>query len=151
MLAMETGNMLVDAQTAFSKQLRRRRGSGALNWLRHRPRECVRLASLEEALGAAPPAHRRRAGLEAIPLESVIGTAEPAKARVFDHAFRPPQTSRRRWERIWIASRRGSSLPPISVYRLGDHHYVDDGHHRVSVARALGMAAIDAEVTVLAA
>jgi hypothetical protein len=28
---------------------------------------------------------------------------------------------------------------------------VDDGHHRVSVANALGMAAIDAEVTELAA
>jgi hypothetical protein len=148
---METGNLLVDAQSAFAKQLRRRRGSGALNWLKRRPRECVRLASLEEALGAAPPASRRSAGLRAIPLESVVGTAEPAKARVFDHAFRPPHTSRRRWERLWMASRRGTSLPPISVYRLGDRHYVDDGHHRVSVARALGMAAIDAEVTELAA
>jgi hypothetical protein len=33
--------------------------------------------------------------------------------------------------------------------RLGDQHFVSDGHHRVSVARALGMAAIDAEVTEL--
>jgi len=33
----------------------------------------------------------------------------------------------------------------------GADHYVADGHHRVSVARALGMAAIDAEVTELAA
>ena len=48
-----------------------------------------------------------------------------------------------------MAARRGAPLPPISVYRLGDRHYVDDGHHRVSVARALGMAAIDAEVTEL--
>jgi hypothetical protein len=147
---METGNMLVDAQTAFSRQLRRRRGSGLVNWLRRRPRESTRLVSLEQALGSAPPAQRRRAGLEAIPLESVVGTAEPAKARVFDCAFRPPQASRRRWEGLWMASRRGNPLPPISVYRLGDVHYVDDGHHRVSVARALGMAAIDAEVTVLA-
>jgi hypothetical protein len=148
---METGNLLVDAQTAFSKQLRRRRGSGALNWLRRRPRECTRLVSLEQALGSAPPAGRRSGGLQAIALESVVGTAEPAKARVFDNAFRPPQTSRRRWERLWMASRRGSPIPPISVYRLGDEHYVDDGHHRVSVARALGMAAIDAEVIELAA
>jgi hypothetical protein len=146
---METGNMHVDAQTAFARQLRRRRRAGALDWLRRRPLECRRLGSLDQALGAAPPAARRRAGLEAIPLESVVGTAEPAKARVFDKLFRPPRTSRRRWEHIWMANRRGAALPPISVYRLGDEHYVDDGHHRVSVARALGMVAIDAEVTVL--
>jgi hypothetical protein len=149
-MSMETGNLLVDAQTAFSKQLRRRRGSGVLHRLRRRPPDSRRLASLEQALGAPAPAHRRRAGLQAIPLESVIGTAEPAKARVFDYAFRPPHASRRRWERLWMATRRGTPLPPISVYRVGQSHYVDDGHHRVSVARALGMAAIDAEVTVLA-
>ncbi len=48
-----------------------------------------------------------------------------------------------------MAARRGAALPPISLYRLGERHYVDDGHHRVSVAHALGMAAIDAEVTEL--
>jgi hypothetical protein len=41
----------------------------------------------------------------------------------------------------------GGALPPISVYRLGERHFVRDGHHRVSVAHSLGMAAIDAEVT----
>jgi hypothetical protein len=148
---METGNLLVDAQTAFARQLRRRRRAGAINWLRRRPGERSRLASLEQALGSTPPAGRRRAGLQAIPLETVVGTAEPAKARVFDSGFRPPYTSRHRWERLWMASRRGAAIPPISVFRIGDEHYVDDGHHRVSVARALGMAAIDAEVTELAA
>jgi hypothetical protein len=146
---METGNLLIDAQTAFTRQLRRRRRAGALNWLRRRPRECARLASLETVLGPKPPSSRRRAGLQAIPLESVVGTAEVAKTRVFDSAFRPPHASRHRWERLWMASRRGAPLPPISVYRIGDEHYVDDGHHRVSVARSLGMAAIDAEVTEL--
>ena len=85
--------------------------------------------------------------MRAVPLSSIVGTAEPAKARVFDESFRPASTSRRRWERLWVAARRGAPLPPISVYRVGDQHFVGDGHHRVSVARALGMAAIDAEVT----
>ena len=40
-------------------------------------------------------------------------------------------------------------LPPISVYRFEGRHYVRDGHHRVSVARALGQADIDADVTEL--
>jgi hypothetical protein len=145
---METGNLMIDAQTAFARQRRRRRRVRAAAWLRRRAQQPT-LASLDQALGAAPPASRCPAGLQAIPLASVVGTAEPAKARAFDCCFRPSESSRQRWERLWIAGRRGAPLPPISVFRLGDEHFVDDGHHRVSVAHALGMAAIDAEVTEL--
>jgi hypothetical protein len=148
---METGNLMIDAQTAFARQRRRRRRAKAMGWLRRRPRACLELLRLDEALGAAPPATRRAAGLRAIPVESIVGTAESAKAHAFDNSFRPPNSSRRRWEGLWIAGRRGAALPPISVFRLGDQHFVGDGHHRVSVARALGMAAIDAEVTELGA
>src|SRR5918912_595858 len=45
------------------------------------------------------------------------------------------------------AQRRGQDMPPISVYRIGDLHFVRDGHHRVSVARAQGRTHIDAYVT----
>ena len=38
-------------------------------------------------------------------------------------------------------------MPPIDVYRIGDLHFVQDGHHRVSVARALGDTDINAHVT----
>jgi hypothetical protein len=146
---METGNLTVDAQTAFARERRRHLRSRAINWLRRRPQACRRLASLEDALHGGSPMRRRAVGLRPIPLESIVGTAESAKARVFDASFRPPATSRRRWERLWVAGRRGAPLPPISVYRIGDRHFVNDGHHRVSVAHALGMAAIDAEITEL--
>jgi hypothetical protein len=144
---VETGNLLIDAQSAFARQRRRRRFDKLVGRLRG---STAQLGSLEDALGERPPALRRLAGLQAISLCSVVGTAEPAKARVFDGRFRVPETSRRRWEALWLANRRGAAVPPISVFRVGDRHYVDDGHHRVSVAKALGMAAIDAEVTVLA-
>jgi hypothetical protein len=146
---METGNLMVDAQSAFARERRRRRRDRATGWLLRRRRHDGCMARLEEVLGAKPPAIRRRVGLRAVPLESIVGTAEPAKARAFDHSFRPPSTSRRRWEGLWMAARRGAPLPPISLYRLGDRHFVGDGHHRVSVAHALGMTAIDAEVTEL--
>jgi hypothetical protein len=42
-------------------------------------------------------------------------------------------------------------MPPIDVYRVGDRHFVRDGHHRVSVARSLGATRIDAEVVELEA
>jgi hypothetical protein len=65
----------------------------------------------------------------------------------FDRQFRPTTARvRARWERIANAMRRGETLPPISVYRIGDVHFVRDGHHRVSVARALGRSEIEAYV-----
>jgi len=147
---METGNLIIDAQAAYARQRRRGRRERMRRWLLGRPGQSGGLASLDAALGAAPPAGRGVAGLQAIALESIVGTAEPAKARAFDRRFRAAATSRSRWERLWMAGRRGAPLPPISVYRLGDEHFVSDGHHRVSVAHALGMAAIDAEVIELA-
>ena len=68
--------------------------------------------------------------------------------RDFDRKFRPTSNRvRQRWERLDLAQRRGVSLPPIDVYRVGDLHFVKDGHHRVSVARASGQKTIEAYVT----
>jgi hypothetical protein len=144
---METGNLMIDAQTAFARERRRRRRDSVLRWLLRRPVCANHLQSLEAKLGRTAPAAGQRVGLRAIALDTIVGTAEEAKIRSFDHRFRPAAVSRHRWERIWIAGRRGASLPPISVFRLGEEHFVIDGHHRLSVAQSLGMTAIDAEVT----
>jgi hypothetical protein len=40
----------------------------------------------------------------------------------------------------------GTGIPPIDVYRIGELHFVEDGHHRVSVARAKGDTTIEAHV-----
>jgi hypothetical protein len=37
-------------------------------------------------------------------------------------------------------------LPAVSLYKIGEHYFVRDGNHRVSVARFHGAPAIDAEV-----
>jgi hypothetical protein len=88
--------------------------------------------------------------VQPIAVESIVGTVDPHKAEAFDAEFRPPPYGRTRWSQMCHAAQAGSALPPISVYRFGGRHYVRDGHHRVSVARALGQADIDAEVTELA-
>jgi ParB-like chromosome segregation protein Spo0J len=54
---------------------------------------------------------------------------------------------RSRWEELALAQRRGVPIPPIEVYRVGDQHFVIDGHHRVSIAMATGRETIDAYVT----
>ena len=46
-----------------------------------------------------------------------------------------------------MAQRKGQAMPPIDVYRIGELHFVKDGHHRVSVARELGYEVIEAYVT----
>jgi hypothetical protein len=148
---MYTGNLLIDAQSAFARERRGARRERVVRWLTRRPRACSRLLSLDHALAGAPPATRSALGLHAIALDSIVGTTEQAKVDTFDRRFRPPSISRGRWQRLWMAARRGSPLPPISVMRVGEQHFVVDGHHRVSVAHSLGMSAIDAEVTLLRA
>ena len=87
--------------------------------------------------------------MQAIAVASISGTTDPHKAAAFDREFRPPQWSRERWKQLYITTQRGTPLPPVSVYRVDDLHFVRDGHHRVSVARAIGADAIDAHVVEL--
>jgi hypothetical protein len=145
---VETGNLMIDAQYAFARERRRRRYEELRQFVLRRAKS-NRLVWIGDEIDPGAPASRRELGLRSIPLDSIVGSAECGKAKAFDSRFRAPSTSRSRWERLWMAERRGSPVPPISVYRVGDEHYVDDGHHRVSVAHALGMDAIDAEVTAL--
>jgi hypothetical protein len=140
-LIPSTGSLGVDADHAFDRARHRARLS------RRRNADDDRLALLFPTAEAR--ASKRVVGIRAIGLNSIIGTVEPDRAKGFDGKFRPPPWSRGRWKLMWIAARRGASFPPISVYRLCGAHYVRDGHHRVSVARALGATEIDAEVTEL--
>jgi hypothetical protein len=85
-------------------------------------------------------------GLREIPLECIAGTTEPNRAAQFDFQFRPTAQTRCRWQRVWMAIQGGVTLPPISVVHVGDGYAIRDGHHRVSVAKALGAPTINAVV-----
>ncbi|HET8950011.1 MAG TPA: ParB/RepB/Spo0J family partition protein [Solirubrobacteraceae bacterium] len=128
---------MADAGRRFDRLVRERR---------RRPSRC---AYLPEDTGPAATAKRRRVGVEPIPVASIVGTVDPHKAEAFDAEFRPPPYGRVRWSQMCHAVQAGAELPPISVYRFQGRHYVRDGHHRVSVARALGATDIDADVTEL--
>ena len=74
-----------------------------------------------------------------------IGTIEPGSG--FDARFRPTTSLvRSRWERVALAHRTGKTLPPVTLVRRPEGHYVIDGRHRVSVARALKLGDIEAWV-----
>jgi hypothetical protein len=141
------GSGVTDAETLYRGLARRRRRVALTRRLRRRPVD--ELAYLPVDAGWAAIAQRRRLGVQAIPIDSIVGTVDRRKAVAFDRSFRPPRWSQGRWTQMCIAARRGTPLPPISVYRAGREHFVRDGHHRVSVARALGADSIDAEVVEL--
>jgi hypothetical protein len=128
------------ADQAFTKLMRERRRR------RTEPLEC-----LADDTGWAAVAPRRRLGVQAIAVASIAGTTDPHKAAAFDRELRPPQWSRERWKQLYVTAQRGAPLPPVSVYRVGSQHYLRDGHHRASVARAIGADAIDAHVVELIA
>jgi hypothetical protein len=143
---VDTGFTDQDVQHDFS---RARRG-GALARLgarlRREPDDINVILPFEEVVEALGYRGERRLGVLTIPLDLIVGSVD--RTREFDRSFRP--TSRRlraRWERIAAAMRRGEEMPPIEVYRIGGLHFVKDGHHRVSVSRALGYEVIDADVT----
>src|ERR687895_611372 len=84
------------------------------------------------SLGVLIGAHRRlklRGGsLVVVWLDSIVGTV--ARAADFDRGFRPTSPRlRSRWGGFAAAQRRGESLPPISLYKVGDLYFVRDGHH----------------------
>jgi hypothetical protein len=142
----ETGFTTQDAQNDFSRARRRqvlRRLSGRL---RREPGDVDMILPFDEVVSALGKTGERRLGVVSIDLDSIVGTV--GRGHDFDRRFRPTSHRvRQRWERIAAAVRRGESMPPISVYRIGNFHFVEDGHHRVSVARHLKMDRIEARVT----
>jgi hypothetical protein len=88
--------------------------------------------------------NRKSVGLKDIPVSEIIGTLY--RHSDFDHRFRPLKKNLLdRWVNIYLLQQR-EGWPPILVHKVGSHFYVEDGHHRVSVARALGMVFIQANV-----
>jgi hypothetical protein len=144
-----SGVLLTDAQHAGARLVRERRLDAFRRRLKRRPAAEGELPCLSDEIETA--SQRRALGVQPIAIESIAGTTQPDKAKAFDRCFRPPPWSQGRWQMLWIARCRGTPLPPISVYRVGDRYYVRDGHHRVSVARALGETTIDADVVQLQA
>jgi hypothetical protein len=141
----DTGLPSADAQFDFSRA-RRRRALARLSARLRRADDVNHILPFEEVARALGRVGERRLGLQLVQLDSIIGTVD--RSREFDRSFRPTSPRvRERWQRINLAQRKGESMPPIDVYRIGELHFVKDGHHRVSVARALGHQDIEAYVT----
>jgi hypothetical protein len=107
---------------------------------------CFCLRELEETEQSGCVEARRYAGIQTVSIDRIKGTE--GKVGEFDAEFNPTQErSRGRWIGIALQKLRGRELPPVELTQVGDLYYVRDGHHRISVSRAMGQAFIEAEVT----
>lgn len=114
--------------------------------MRGEPNDVGVILPYEEVVAALGFVSEHSAGFAVVALEAIVGTVD--RGREFDRSFRPTSGRvRSRWEQIAAAMRRGESMPPVDLVRIGEIYFVRDGHHRVSVARALGRTDIDAYVT----
>ncbi len=105
-------------------------------------RRQTRLASFSEAPRSG--VNRKFVGVQEIPVDKIIGTL--SREGDFDNRFRPLHNHLRdRWVDVFL-SYSTEAWSPIRVHKIGEQYFVEDGHHRTSVARAVGMAYIQAEV-----
>lgn len=127
---------------AYQFSALRRHAGWDLLWAKLRDRQTNLAVFPDKAPKKSP--NRRFRGVQEIHVHKIIGTMN--RQSDFDHKFRPLNKSLQdRWVNAYMALQ-SQSWSPILVYKVGENYYVEDGHHRVSVAQALGLAFIQARV-----
>lgn len=143
---MDTGFAEPDASADFARARRRYSLAKLAARLTLSSNGALPMLPLDDVIATVGRGAEHDLGLQIIALDSIVGTVD-RRSSEFDRCFRPrSRRSQVRWQRIAAARRRGETMPPIDVYRIGELHFVQDGHHRVSVARAAGDTTIEARV-----
>jgi hypothetical protein len=84
-------------------------------------------------------------GMRPVPIDLIIGTE--GRSQDFDSSFNPlNEQTRSRWQSVAEARLKNVPLPAVELVKAGCFYFVRDGHHRISVAKALGQTVVDAEV-----
>jgi hypothetical protein len=104
------------------------------------------LLSFDEVRKVLGANNRFYLGRKVVEVSKIVGSI--GRHREFDSDFMPLNANLDyRWMRVDQALRRGVELPAVRLYKIGAAYFVEDGNHRVSVARYQGVEMIDAEVT----
>jgi hypothetical protein len=107
-----------------------------------RPTELLAFDEVRERLQLASFVDR---GVREVELARIVGTLD--RGGEFSRVFLPRDPAlRERWERMRRLAEGPQGFAPVELYQVGDLYFVVDGHHRVSVARALGAKTIEAQV-----
>ena len=141
--------MMFTANARFTPLYDKARGRARLNkilaFFRGRSN---RLINLDELTKGAKVVSRHYTGTYTVPLHQIKGSE--SRNKDFDYDFNPVRdNNKERWINIIAARLREIKLPAVDLIKVDDTYFVRDGHHRVSVAKALGAEYIDAHVTEL--
>ena len=129
-----------EAQAAYRKFLKSSRGILGLNFKKQE-----NLKSFTEIQKEENAYNSVNLGIKEIRLDKIVGSVE--KYSYFDKNFVPKNDIvKQRWINIYVGYMMDSMLPPVILYKIKDDYYVYDGNHRVSVAKFLNFASIEAEV-----
>ena len=133
---------VLQAENDYQKALRQAFWRKARRWL---DLGCNDLLPFDELFQQLKKQPRTVLGMQTVSLAQIVGST--GRYRDFDLAFYPRhQTGDRRWINIARARYQGVALPPVLLYRVGSAYFVEDGNHRISVARANGDKIIKARV-----
>ena len=106
-----------------------------------------RLAGIDILTNGKVATNQRYLGAKVV----CIGDIQASEDRSgdFDRSFYPMVNhTKSRWLSIAVARLKGNTMPAVELIKIGDKYAVRDGHHRISVAIALGEDYIDAQVAV---
>jgi len=138
-------NNMKNGSALYQRARSKSRGNAIKNLL---TRKGNMLLGYEDILQGKKVRSQRYAGRETVLLDEIVGSE--GRTEDFDRKFYPvSERNRDRWLSVLSARMHGVSLPLVSLVKVGDQYIVVDGHHRISVARALGEVFIDADVTIL--
>lgn len=133
----------LDGYSTFEKARRKQIGRRLARLVRGK--DVDRLLSLDEVRDHLGLYEQWYDGIRSIPLAEIVGSVD--RASEFDRTFLPKRGSmENRWKRVEQAFRH-QPFPPIVAFKVGDAYFIEDGHHRVAIARQRKDQYIDAEVT----
>lgn len=110
-----------------------------------RQHRCNDLVAYPDVFPLLQEAERQDRSLQSVPLRRIVGST--GRFNDFDLAFAPRHDADDgRLASIAQARERAVALPPPLLYKVAEAYFVEDGNHRVSVARAHGDETIRARV-----
>ena len=134
---------VLDARRLYQEACRQGRLDRLWQWLTRRSGRLLDLATIEATCHIRGRYYR---GVQTVVIKQIRGSE--GRSSDFDARFNPgPGHSPGRWLSIATAWQMGLELPPVKLVEVDDRYFVVDGHHRISVACALGQEYIEAEVT----
>jgi hypothetical protein len=130
------------AHREYDKALRQAFWTGVNHRIRNQCHDLLPFASVWQHVQTA---EQQTKGIDEVEIDSIVGSS--GRYRDFDLSFLPRRREYNdRWVNIAQAHYDGAELPPVQLYRIGSAYYVEDGNHRVSVARIIGLNSIKANI-----